>query len=251
MMTHDFGPLAAYVVVFCRVGCCLMLAPGYASPHVPVQVRLFLALAVSAAITPLLSEPIGALDEVQANRSLSRLIAAECLAGAFIGILTRCLFSAVQFAVTCMAQTMGFSGVAAIDDGSGDVVPELGALLSSAVVTVLFVLDFHVDLIRALIDSYAALPVGIIADPELMLARVVQTAADALRIAVRVASPFLAAAVLINLAFGIVNKIAPAVPVFFISAPFLILAAFWLVYLLSSQITEAFARGFLDWLARA
>ncbi len=249
-MALELGPLSAYGLVFCRVGCCLMLVPGYSSPHVPMQVRLYLALALSTAITPMLASSIGPLGQLEANGSTARLIAAECLAGGIIGVLARCLYSAVQLALNCMAQMMGFSGMASVDDGSGEVIPELGAPISAAVVTLLFVLDFHVELVLTLIESYAAMPFGIIAEPEVVLARVTLAAADALRIAVRVASPFLAAAILINLAFGIVNKIAPMVPVFFISAPFLILTAFWLIFLLCGEMTAAFASAFLDWLSR-
>ena len=41
-------------LVFCRVGACLMLLPGIGGRHLPVQVRLFLAVAISLAFTPLL-----------------------------------------------------------------------------------------------------------------------------------------------------------------------------------------------------
>ena len=44
--------IAAFVV-FSRIGACLMFMPGFSSPRVPVQVRLFIAIAVSLALTPL------------------------------------------------------------------------------------------------------------------------------------------------------------------------------------------------------
>ena len=50
-------------LVFCRIGGCLMLMPGFSSPRVPVQVRLFIAIAVTLALTPLL------LPTLQARRA--------------------------------------------------------------------------------------------------------------------------------------------------------------------------------------
>ena len=39
-------------IVFCRIGACLMLVPGYSSINVPAQVRLFVALVTTFALTP-------------------------------------------------------------------------------------------------------------------------------------------------------------------------------------------------------
>ena len=36
-------------LAFCRIGGCLMLMPGFASSRVPVNVRLFIAIAVTSA----------------------------------------------------------------------------------------------------------------------------------------------------------------------------------------------------------
>ncbi len=41
-------------ILFCRIGACLMLMPGFSSPQIPTQVRLFMALAVTLSLTPLL-----------------------------------------------------------------------------------------------------------------------------------------------------------------------------------------------------
>ena len=41
-------------VLFCRIGGCLMLAPGFSNTQIPTQVRLFVALAVTLTLTPLL-----------------------------------------------------------------------------------------------------------------------------------------------------------------------------------------------------
>ena len=47
-------------VLFCRIGGCLMLAPGFSNTQIPTQVRLFVALAVTLTLTPLLLERVPA-----------------------------------------------------------------------------------------------------------------------------------------------------------------------------------------------
>ena len=39
-------------ILFCRIGGCLMLAPGFSTAQIPTQVRLFIALAATLALTP-------------------------------------------------------------------------------------------------------------------------------------------------------------------------------------------------------
>jgi len=45
-----FGTL----VLFCRIGGCLMIAPGLSSSQIPAQIRLLVAVAVTLALAPLL-----------------------------------------------------------------------------------------------------------------------------------------------------------------------------------------------------
>jgi len=246
MILAALGPFATYFIVFCRVGSCLMLIPGYASPHIQVHARLFLAIAISLSVTPLIEGLIGTSRNADSTMLVARLVAAECLAGALIGVLGRLVFSAVQIAGNLMTQLSGYSGFATIDDGSGDLAPELGALLSASVLTLLFVLDFHVDVIKALIESYLALPFGIIADPALALDRFAAAIAEAFRLAVQISAPFMLAGVTINFALGLVNKIAPQIPVTFLSAPFLLAAAFWILQRLGPELAAAMASGLMS-----
>ena len=57
-MTSLSGSVLATFLIFCRIGTCLMLVPGYSSSNVPVQVRLFLAISVTLMLTPLLEATV-------------------------------------------------------------------------------------------------------------------------------------------------------------------------------------------------
>ena len=50
------GPLSvlATFVLFCRIGTCLMLMPGFSSARVAGRIRLFLAIAITLVLAPLL-----------------------------------------------------------------------------------------------------------------------------------------------------------------------------------------------------
>ncbi len=50
------GLLLSVFFIFCRIGACLMLVPGFGSARVPVQVRLFFSLGASVAIFSAIGE---------------------------------------------------------------------------------------------------------------------------------------------------------------------------------------------------
>jgi flagellar biosynthetic protein FliR len=250
-MSAPAGELVtAFLLVLCRVGGCLMLVPGYSAAFVPMPVRLYIAVAVSLCLMPLVGGGLAVVAAAEGARLLA-LIAAECLAGALLGLTARCLLSAFNLVLAMIAQTAGLAGQIGPADGGDEPTPELTALVQAAVLALLFINDFHLDVLRALVESYRALPPGTATDLALTLDRLAAAMAEAFRLAMRIAGPFLLAGLLINLAFGLVNKVAPAIPVIFISAPFVVVAALWLLLLIGGEMAGQISAAMLKWLARA
>ena len=63
-------------------------------------------------------------------------------------------------------------------------------------------------------------------------------------------APFLVYALTVNFLFGVVNKMIPQVPAYFVSVPFVIAGGLALLYVLIGPILLAFAGSFAAWLAR-
>lgn len=68
-------------------------------------------------------------------------------------------------------------------------------------------------------------------------------------LSLQVCSPFLVFAITINFVFGLLNKLAPQIPVAFVSAPFILGGGLLLLYFLSDEIFAIFMFQFSDWLA--
>ena len=49
------GFVFALFLIFCRIGTCLMLMPGFSSSRIPAQVRLFLSFAITLALSPIIA----------------------------------------------------------------------------------------------------------------------------------------------------------------------------------------------------
>ena len=70
------------------------------------------------------------------------------------------------------------------------------------------------------------------------------TMAMTFTIMLRLASPFILFNVLFNMAIGFINKLAPIVPVYFISTPYQVMGGMLLFYYGVSSLLSLFADGF-------
>ena len=63
-----------------------------------------------------------------------------------------------------------------------------------------------------------------------------------------IASPFLIYTVIVNLAIGLVNKLTPQIPVYFISMPFVVAGGLALLYVSLGELLRVFMLGFQSWI---
>ena len=109
---------------------------------------------------------------------------------------------------------------------------------------VLFMLDFHHQVFIAIADTYRSLPPGAVFDPQKALITLTDTLTATFYVMLRLASPFILFNVLFNLAIGFINKLAPIVPVYFISAPYMVMGGMILFYLSAAAMLSLYADAF-------
>ena len=235
--------LAAFLA-FCRIGACFMLMPGFSSVRIAMHVRLFAAIAVTWALLAHLWDVIvpGVDRRVDA---MVALVASELLVGSTIGIVTRFYTLALQFAGAAIAMTSGFGamGGSAVDEAEAQ--QPLTVIITTCALLLLFALDFHHEIVKALIASYQVAPLGRFFDAQGALIDVTDTLSQSFYLTLRLVSPFVAYAILANLAIGFVNKLAPQIPVYFVSLPFIIAGCLILLYFGIGIMLSLFGDGFL------
>lgn len=242
-VTVETAVLAIFLT-FCRVGACFMLMPGLSSVRVPMQVRLFIAVAVSLALFAHMWEVF--VPQVQAGTShLFTLIASELLIGAIVGLVARFYLLAVQFIASAIAMVSGFNAMVGVTVEETDPQSPLAAIISLSALIVLFVFDFHHELLRALVDTYQLMPIEMLFSPQIALISLVDTLSDAFFVMIRLGSPFIAYAILVNLAIGLINKLTPQIPIYFVALPFVIAGALVMMYFAIPPLLSFMADGFL------
>ncbi|MEE1612568.1 flagellar biosynthesis protein FliR [Microvirga sp. CF3016] len=239
--------LLGIFLIFCRIGGCLMIAPGFSSSRIPMQVRLFIGLATSLALAPVLLEKVRAGITSQVPTAILVYIGSELLTGILIGLLGRVYFLALQTMLSAVAMALSFAMPGTpIDDA--EPLPPISSFIMMAATAVLFLSDLHWELFRGIIASYSRLPLGEGLGMRLSLTQLVDQIGIAFVLALRISSPFILYSVIVNLAVGLTNKLTPQIPVYFLATPFIMLGGLLIVYFAASDYVLLFMEAFSTWL---
>jgi flagellar biosynthesis protein FliR len=239
----------ATFIVFCRIGACLMLVPGFSSLNIPPQVRLFIAIVISFALAPLLATTLRPLLADASPPTLALLITTELLIGSVIGLGGRVFFLALQTMASAMTNAIGLSTIPGTQPGDVEPAPALVPLIMAAVTTLFFLTDQHWLVLRGLMNSYEVWHPGDKLGGDMALAQLLNRLSEAFVLTLRITSPFVVYSVIVNLAIGLINKLTPSIPVYFISVPFVMFGGFLLLYLTSDELLTQFMIGVSSWAA--
>ncbi|OLP58160.1 flagellar biosynthetic protein FliR [Xaviernesmea oryzae] len=243
MITDPEGTVLALFAAFCRIGACVMVMPGFSSARVAAQIRLFTALAISMAMLPMLWNDI--YPQVSGKgATYIQLAAVEMVVGGVIGLVARFYVLGLQFTGTVITMMIGFNAPPAQDVLEDSAENQMTNLISFGGLMVLFMLDFHHIIFDAIFDSYRVMPIGHGFDPQGVLITLTNSLETTFMIMLRLASPFVIYGLLFNIALGMVNKLAPQIPLYFISTPYIIIGGIFLFYLSAVAMLKLFAQGF-------
>lgn len=243
MISDPQGTVVALFLAFCRIGACLMVMPGFSSARLPMQIRLLTAMALAMAILPLLWDTIYPVVTVDAI-TLLKFMFFESLIGATFGMIAHLYVLGMQFAATAMGMAMAFTGPPVQDVLEDTSESQLASMLSYGVLLLLFILDFHHVVFRAIVESYTSIPLGGAMSVQRMLISLTDTLVASMNVALRVASPFILYGFLFNMAIGLINKMAPQIPVYFISTPYALGGGLLLLYFGIAALVNQYVTGF-------
>ncbi len=152
--------ILAVFAIFCRVGGCLLVAPGFSASQVPPRVRLFIAIGASLALTPMLIDQVRSSLGDGSGVSVLSTVFTELATGFLIGVVARLLFWAVQMIAVQMTHAVGLSALPGTVMEDHDQLPALATLVSITATALMFAAGLHVVLLRGLVDSYSTIPPG-------------------------------------------------------------------------------------------
>lgn len=219
-----------------RIGGLLLLSPFLGTQAVPRRIRLILALALSAAIAPLVPAPA-----IQAgiNAETVLAVARELAIGASLGFLMRLALEAVALAGELVAQGMGLSFAQMIDPMRGVQSGVVAQWFTVVAGLTFFAVDAHLALLGLLFESYSVLPAGATPASMYRLLDAIPSFAGIIFLAgVSLALPVMIAMMTVNIAFGVMARTAPSLNPIQIGLPSALLVGFVLMIALVPHLLE-------------
>ncbi|WP_127078148.1 flagellar biosynthetic protein FliR [Rhodomicrobium lacus] len=242
------GGVLSIFLVFCRIGGCLMVLPAIGSSRIPVRVRLMVSLAISVAVAFSLGNFERVQEGLSSTPSLASLVLIETAKGLVIGIMVRFFFASLKFLAVAGSAAIGLATPVNSVEDDGETTPPLADFITLTSAFLFLATDQHLEVLKALLQSYEVLPVGTGISVSQSLTSVVDTLREACLISLQVVAPLLVFAFLVNLMFGVLNRIAPQTPAYFLSMPFVVGGGLLMFYFIAGEMFILFMGAFASWL---
>lgn len=236
--------LFAFLLIFCRMGACIMVLPGFGEAYVTMRTRLLFSVMFSLVLTPPLMSYMPTIPDSPA--SLTVLIVAETLVGVSIGLVCRLIISAMHIAGIIISNNASLALATQFDPMQATQGSLIGTFLSMSAVLLIFTLDLHYVMLRGAVDSYTLFTPGLfppVGDLALYFSELV---ADIFTLGFQLAAPGSVIALLMYLGAGILSRLMPNMQVFFIILPPQIFISLFILLAVYSAMMLEFADFFAD-----
>jgi len=227
--------LALFGLALARIATAVTLAPFFGGQSVSGRVRVGLSVILTAVLMPGLARTSVGVE--LSPLLMIALLSKEVLAGALIGIVCQFVFYGIQMAGTLIDTQRGMNQLSFVAPQLPGPSSVLAQLKLQAAIALFLLLNGHLMYLRALDASFVELPVlafpRIEAGSMAMFETAARLSARSLVIALEMAAPVLIALALIDVAFGILGRMASQINVHQESQPVKSLAGLG-VFLLAS-----------------
>lgn len=237
------GELAAYAIVFCRLGAAMMFLPGYGDAAVNTRSRLVLALAITLAMGGVFGDGSHLL---QGFWSAVSAIVSEVMVGLFIGLAGRLTITALQTAGSIIAAQISLSNALSADPVSAQQASLPSNFLTIVGVVLLFVTDLHHLLLAGIAHSYETFPLAAPPQWDGFAEAVTTIVSEGFSIALALAAPFILVGITVSLGMGLLARLMPQVQVFFIIMPLQITVGLGLLALTLSAGMHWYLQQFVE-----
>lgn len=211
-------PIASLIAVMLgavRAGAWLMICPPFSSRLIPSQIKALLSVGIALPMAPALTSTIPSIQ----TADLVACAALQVFIGASLGFITALFFAAIQAAGDLIDVFGGFTLAMAFDPLSQNQSSIFGRFYNLTAVTLLFASDGHQLILRGFMQSYRTLPLNVSFSMETFGRLLVSGVGEMFLAALQIAGPLIAVLFLTDVAFGLLNRVAPALNAFQLGFP--------------------------------
>ena len=224
--------------------------PLFSRRNVPTMVRAGLTFLMTALIAPNVLVPTPA----PGGLALAAGMLQELFVGFACGFVFQVYYYMIFFAGDLLDTGFGLSMAKVFDPGTNIQMSVSGNLLNILFMLYIFATDSHLLMVRIFATSFQILPAGGLTFSPDSAQFFIQLFVSAFSMILRLALPFMAAEIVLELSMGVLMKLIPQIHVFVINIQFKLLLGIFLLLAFAGPIasfTDNYMRVMFESLQRA
>jgi flagellar biosynthetic protein FliR len=187
---------------------------------VPARVRIGLAALIALAAQPSMPELPAPVSAIALDSPLALLLVVQqVVIGLSLGFAVRVVFAAVEFAGEIIGLQMGLNFAGFFDPLSASTATAASRFFGAMVAWLFIVINGHLLVVAALVQSYSAFPIG--PEPFAFLREMQphRWGAEVFSMGLWIALPMVTMLLFVNIALGAISRVAPQINIFAIGFP--------------------------------
>jgi len=223
-LLHDWTSfLISSLLILIRISGMMVFVAPFASKAIPARVKMALSVALTLVVTP-----IAAVSHTPPRLALDTILG-ELGVGLLLGICVALLEETLSFAGYLLNLEFSFSLVNVLDPSTNIQSPLMGQFSGLILMTVLFSGGYYRVVIEALFRTMVVVPVGHAGFDAMVAPAIVNMLGGILLAGLQLASPIMAATLLVQVAIALIGKLSPSLPVMIVGIPLKTLTGFFVL----------------------
>lgn len=234
-----------FLLIFCRTSAIIMLLPAFGEIYVPARIKIFLSVAITLVILPLIESQYIIYKDFSPITIFLNILQ-EMFIGVFYGMITRIMISAVHIAGMIVATQTGLASAMLFDVNQGAQGAVIGNFYSLVAALLIFSTGLYHLFLGSIATTYTLFPLGTWMDTESSSYIITKLISDGFLVGLKLAAPQIVVGLALYISMGVVSKLMPTMQVFFIVTPVQILLSFFIMMITFGASMMWFIENFAD-----
>lgn len=230
----EFGYFTAWILIFARLAGMIGFNPLLSRRNVPATVRAAFVFVLTLVLAPTL----GPLPTFTNPYVLAFSVFKELFAGLCCGYVFLIFYQMLFFAGDMMDMQFGLAMAKVFDPGTNIQMSSSGNFINFLFVMYFFVTDSHLLMIHIFAASFKVLPLGGVVITKEILGFALSIFISAFSLAIRLALPYVAAEMVLEISMGVLMKLIPQIHVFVINIQMKVMLGMALMLLFASPMSN-------------
>ena len=216
--SHEVG---IFLAILLRISLVFFMVPVFSGAQVSSAMKAGISLALAVFFFPHLRSVVAPLPLDMAPLTLAVL--GEIILGLVLSLSVLMILGAFQSAGELISVGMGLGFAQVVDPQGGSQVMLISRWFQLLAVLILFSIDGHHMILKAMVQSFRSIPIGGFVLNDLGFSRMITLGGYLFIVALKIAAPVLIVLMLMNVGLGLIAKFSPQINVLMTSFPLSIL----------------------------